>query len=89
MDLACIVGTVRPVHGGMCHLSSWSARVIRGSAGSVVRNALGAALSCASVSFLFEDGGRRVGPLVDRNVYPLRAFLGSTNGIVGLCVLHC
>jgi len=37
---------------------------------------------------LFDDGGRCGGRYVDRNVYPLLAFVGSAGGIVGLSVLH-
>jgi len=40
-------------------------------------------------SLLFDDGGWCAGRSVDRDVYPLRASLGSVGGIVGLCLLHC
>jgi len=89
MDLASIVCAVRPVHGGMHHLFSWSARVFWASGSSVAGDTLSVALWGASVSFLFDDEGSWGGRSVDRDVYPLRAFLGSAGRIVRLCVLHC
>jgi len=49
-----------------------------------VGDALGVVLWAARVSFLFDDGGRYGGRSVDRDVYPLRAFLGSAcNRLLG------
>jgi len=89
MDLASIVSAVRPVHRGVRHHSSWSAPVFGASGGGIVGDPHCVALWGVRALFLFDDRGRWGGRSVDRDVYPLRVFLGSPGGIVGLCVLHC
>jgi len=84
MDLASIFRAVRPVHGGVPHVYFWGARAFWATGDSIAGDALGVSLWCARASFLFADGGRCGGLSVDRDVYPLRAFLGSAGGIVGL-----
>ena len=89
MDLTSIVDTLCPAHGGVCHLHFRGALVLWPSGGSLAGDALGNPSWLVRASFLFDDRGRCGGRSVYRDIYSLRAFLGSTGGIVRLCILHC
>jgi len=89
MDLISVVPAVRPVDRGVRYLSFCGARVFWASGGSVAGEALGIVVGGVRVLFLFDEGRRCGGRSVDRDMYPLRAFLDSAGGIVRLWVLHC
>ena len=82
MDLALIIGAVRPVHGGVGHLPLWGASVFWACGDSVGGDVLGVALWVVRLLSLLGDGGRCGARSVDRDVNPLRGFLASAGGIV-------